>query len=78
MTETETDYQRTPGRQIACCREMRWALYFGHIKRGYLYQKHNPPRWIGWSLYIKGEGFMDCSPIHFCPFCGKSLDERED
>jgi len=53
---------------------MTWAVWAGYIRRGYMYHKHNPPRWCSWSIKVKDVGFYDVSPIFFCPFCGKSLD----
>lgn len=72
------DYQTFPGRTSPCCQEMKWALTFGHIRKGYLYRKTNPPRWISWRFNSRVGAGVDCSPIHFCPFSGHDLDAREE
>jgi hypothetical protein len=72
------DYQVTPGRQAACCPSMRMALFSRYIRKGFLWRKHDLPRWFPWRLEIKAQGGKDVSPIHFCPFCGANLDERGD
>jgi hypothetical protein len=74
---SQNDYQTKPGRRQPCCISMVWAVWAGYIRRGYLYHKHNPPRWCSWSIKVKDVGFYDVSPIHFCPFCGKSLDVED-
>jgi len=74
----EVNYQTRSGRTKPCCREMAWALSFGHIRKGWMYQKISPPRWTNWRFQSQvGEG-VDTSPIHFCPFCGHNLDISED
>lgn len=72
------DYQSCPGRTSACWQEMQWALSCGYIYKGYLYRKLDPPKWISWSFHIEGAGFVDDSPIRFCPFCGCDLDAPEE
>lgn len=74
MTEGE---QHTPGRTSLCCGGMRMALRAGYIRKGYLWYKPNPPKWIPWTMNITGEGYRDVSPIHCCPFCCTDLDQRE-
>lgn len=69
--------QHVPGRTSPCCASMRMALACGYIQKGFLWYKFDPPLWVFWRMSIKGEGFYEVSPIHFCPFCGVDLDSGE-
>jgi len=77
MSEND-EIQRTPGRRQPCCISMRWAVFLNYVKRGYLLHMEGKPAWIPWTMYLKGDGWAETSPIHFCPFCGKCLDAPED
>lgn len=72
------DDQHVPGLTSPCCGNMKWALSCGYIRKGYSWHKPDPSIWVPWSLYIKGKGFVDVSPIRFCPFCGRDLDDPEE
>lgn len=74
----EANGQHVPGLTSSCCGGLTWALSCGYIRKGYLWRKLDHITWIPWSLYIKGKGFCDQSPIHFCPFCGRDLDDPEE
>jgi len=66
--------QHTPGRTSSCCGGMTWGLDCGYIRKGYLWYRPDPPKWIPWCLDIKGKGYYDVSPIRYCPWCGVDLD----
>jgi hypothetical protein len=72
------DQQRTPGRRQPCCISMGWAVRTRYIKRGFLWSNEDGPYWIPWSLYLSGPGWIETSPIHYCPFCGQNLDKLEE
>jgi len=74
----ETDTQRTPGRLQPCCICIAWAWACGYIKKGYLWRNEDGPYWIPWSFRVSGPGWVETSPVHFCPFCGINLDEPEE
>uniref|UniRef100_A0A6H1ZWM5 Uncharacterized protein n=1 Tax=viral metagenome TaxID=1070528 RepID=A0A6H1ZWM5_9ZZZZ len=68
--------QHIPGRTSSCCASMRMALSSGYIRKGYFWHKPDPPVWFPWCFKIRGKGFCETSPIHYCPFCGADLDSQ--
>lgn len=75
---TENDVQRTAGRTGPCCTCLAWSVGCGYIKRGYLWWLDGERSWIPWTLRVHGTGWIETSPIHFCPFCGVNLDKPEE
>lgn len=76
MEQGET--QHTPGRRQPCCISMAWAIQCGYVKRGYLWWRDRKQFWVPWCLFLSGTGWVETSPIHFCPFCGTDLDKPEE
>lgn len=77
MTQDDNT-QYTPGRTAPCCISMAWAFQCQYIKKGYLWRREGKPFWMPWSLKVSGPGWIETSPIHFCPFCGTNLDKPEE
>jgi hypothetical protein len=74
----EADAQRTPGLTQPCCTCLTWGVRCGYIKKGFLWWQEAKRVWIPWCLRLSGIGWIETSPIHFCPFCGVNLDKPEE
>jgi len=54
-----------------CCEEMESVLMFNDLRDSILYDEESPEGerfWLWWRD-------CDCSPLRFCPFCGKKVEE---
>jgi hypothetical protein len=60
-----------------CCLDLTNSLRLGYIRKGYLWHSVHDVVWIPWRFDVVSKWWADVSPIHYCPFCGTSLDERE-
>jgi hypothetical protein len=56
---------------------MKMALSIGYVQKGFLLRRFEPPKWCHWGFNLQGEGWVEKSPIHYCPFCGIDLDGSE-